>query len=105
MAFTTRFGKLVRVGASAASAASARSVAKPTASSNLGANGMPIDKGDLGGSCNRRACLAPGARWFNHSTRRHYCAKCAYELNNDPFNRRDAQEMYGHELCTLVTGT
>lgn len=58
------------------------------------------DKGLFGGSCNRRACQRPGADWFNHSTRRYYCRSCAHTLNTDPFNARDAQEMYGHQLCT-----
>lgn len=38
---------------------------------------LPPDKGELNGHCNRQACLAPGASWFNRSTRRYYCAKCA----------------------------
>lgn len=58
------------------------------------------DKGDYAGSCNRTACQRPGASWFNHSTRRYYCVDCAWELNNDPFNKRDAQQLYGHDLCT-----
>lgn len=39
------------------------------------------DKGLLGGSCNRRACQRPGALWFNHSTRAHYCRECAHAIN------------------------
>lgn len=71
----------------------------------FGGSSMPMtpdkpDKGEYAGSCNRRACQKPGATWFNHSTRRYYCANCAWELNNDPFNKRDAQELYGHDLCT-----
>ncbi len=70
---------------------------------NLFRDGPPIppnkpDKGDKNGSCNRTACQRPGANWFNHSTRRYYCQSCAFMLND--CNRRDAMELYGHELCT-----
>lgn len=58
------------------------------------------DKGVLGGRCNRSACLAPGAHWYNHSTRKHYCQACARMLNHA--NRADALELYGHDLCTKV---
>lgn len=61
---------------------------------------MPADKGEFLGSCNRSACLRPGANWYNHSTRKYYCRNCAHELNYDPFNRRDAMEIFGHLLCT-----
>lgn len=39
------------------------------------------NKGKLGGSCNRSACLAPNARWYNRYTEAHYCEKCANLLN------------------------
>lgn len=52
------------------------------------------DKGDNGGSCNRRSCQAPGATWYNHSTRRHYCPDCAELINIA--NRGGL----GHDLCT-----
>lgn len=64
-------------------------------------------KGEKGGRCNRTACQMPaaecpdGVRWFNHSTRRYYCWRCAWSLNEDPFNKRDAQKLWGHNLCTL----
>jgi hypothetical protein len=57
-------------------------------------------KGALGGLCNRAACQAPGARYYNHSTRAHYCDQCAAILNRE--NRDDAMRLYGHELCTEV---
>ncbi len=57
-------------------------------------------KGALHGLCNRSACLKPGANWFNHSTREHYCEECAKLLNEH--NRKDAIEMFGHDLCTHV---
>ncbi len=61
------------------------------------------DKGQLGGSCNRTRCQAPDAVYFNHGSRSFYCADCADDLNRDEFNQRDAQRLYGHDLCTLVT--
>ena len=39
------------------------------------------DKGQYMGSCNRRACQAPHAVWFNRSTLRHYCEDCARAIN------------------------
>ena len=58
-------------------------------------------KGEKNGLCNRSACLSDGdVVWFNHSTEKYYCTGCALWLNSDPFNRRDAMEMWGHDLCT-----
>lgn len=59
----------------------------------------PALKGAKGGNCNREACQAPGAVWFNHSTLKHYCARCARDLNRS--NYQDAQRLWGHELCTI----
>jgi hypothetical protein len=42
---------------------------------------MPADKGLLNGACNRSACLARPATWFNTSTRAHYCPDCAFLIN------------------------
>lgn len=56
-------------------------------------------KGAKDGLCNRSARLAPGASWYNHSTQKYYCYNCAMELN--PCNRKDAMELWGHDLCTL----
>jgi hypothetical protein len=42
-----------------------------------------------------------GIRWYNHSTRKYYCAGCAWELNEDRFNKADAARIWGHDLCTL----
>ena len=61
---------------------------------------FPKDKGDYLGSCNRSACLKPGADWFNHSTRKYYCVSCADWLNTDRFNKADAMNIWGHDLCT-----
>lgn len=58
------------------------------------------DKGEYDGSCNRQACQDPGATWYNHGTQKYYCWRCARDLNTDPFNRRDAERLFGHPLCT-----
>lgn len=59
------------------------------------------DKGDFEGTCNITACSTGlPATWYNHSTRKYYCESCASRLNVDEFNRRDAQRMFGHDLCT-----
>jgi len=57
------------------------------------------EKGAKFGLCNRSDCLKPGAAWYNHSTRKHYCADCA-----DMINRANARDSFvidlGHPLCT-----
>jgi len=58
-------------------------------------------KGELNKECNITSCQKPNsATWYNHSTRKYYCKSCAMRLNNDPFNKADAERMYGHDLCT-----
>lgn len=62
------------------------------------------DKGHKGGSCNRTACQAPNAVWFNHSTRAYYCTPCARMLNREAERFRSTDtylQGLGHELCTL----
>jgi hypothetical protein len=58
------------------------------------------DKGLKGGSCNRTACQAPGAMWFNHSTRAYYCQWCA-RLINESCRNDDYVKGLGHDLLTL----
>lgn len=53
-------------------------------------------KGVFKGNCNVTACQKPSATYFNYSTRKYYCAHCAYEINR--VNRRHAYELYGHDL-------
>ncbi len=53
-----------------------------------------------GQKCNRAACNNQDAQWFNHSTRKYYCADCAAKLNK--LNKVDALKLYGHDLCTLA---
>lgn len=64
---------------------------------------LPQDKGEYMGSCNRSACLKPKADWYNWGSQKYYCASCAHWLNCDEVNARDAQQMYGHTLCTMGT--
>ena len=49
------------------------------------------------GLCNRMACLQPGATWYNHSTRKYYCWRCATLIN---FANPEAVREYGTQLCT-----
>jgi hypothetical protein len=57
-------------------------------------------KGVKGENCNRTACQAPGAYWYNHSTQAYYCGTCADLINST--NRRDTfVRDLGHDLLTL----
>lgn len=56
------------------------------------------DKGKIGGSCNRTACQAPGATWFNTSTRAYYCEPCARDITD--FTKRAE----GFHICFPSTG-
>lgn len=59
-------------------------------------------KGEKGKNCNREACQAPGAYWYNHSTQRYYCTTCARLINRDSERFRDSfVESLGHPLLTL----
>lgn len=58
-------------------------------------------KGEYGQECNITACQKPNsAYWFNHFNKMYYCEECANRLNNDEFNKRDAQRLLGHQMCT-----
>ena len=57
-------------------------------------------KGEHNQECNITRCDNKEAVYFNHSTRKNYCKSCAEMLNNDEFNKRNAQKLYGHELLT-----
>ena len=53
--------------------------------------------GVYGGLCNRTACRASGARWYNNGTQAYYCISCAEKIN-------DASEGTSfYPLCTLHT--
>lgn len=58
---------------------------------------LKADKGQFNGSCNRKACQAPGATWFNDSTYRYYCASCAHSINEA--NRDWARCGFHRQLC------
>ncbi|MES0445024.1 MAG: hypothetical protein ABUJ92_00625 [Desulfobacterales bacterium] len=58
-------------------------------------------KGKKNGLCNISICLSPlGVVWYNHGSMAYYCEICANRLNKDPFNKRVAMDMFGHDLCT-----
>lgn len=57
-------------------------------------------KGQYLGACNRSACLAPGAAWYNRGSYAFYCAACARMLNHA--NRHD-EFCKEAQLCRLVT--
>jgi len=58
-------------------------------------------KGSYKEECNLTSCQKPdSATWYNHSTRKYYCKSCAMRLNSDPYNYRDAQKLFGHNLLT-----
>ncbi len=60
---------------------------------------MMQQKGQKNGFCNRTACMTiHNVIFFNHSTRKYYCPKCASDINE--MNHRDAMRIFGHELCT-----
>lgn len=56
---------------------------------------LPLDapekpnKGKEGGACNRRACQAEPALWWNHGSYSWYCEDCAIQIGQDPVNKRD----------------
>jgi hypothetical protein len=58
-----------------------------------------LKKGVMGGLCNRTACQAPGAVYFNRSTLRYYCEACAELLNRE--NADEAQRLFGGPLCVF----
>lgn len=56
-------------------------------------------KGEHNQECNRTVCKNENAQFYNHSTRKYYCAACAILINDA--NRNDAMRMFGHDICTL----
>jgi hypothetical protein len=61
------------------------------------------NKGKQGGACNRQLCQDEPANWWNRGSLSWYCAGCAHTLNTDPFNKRDAERLYGGPLCIEVS--
>lgn len=56
------------------------------------------DKGHYRGSCNRTACQAPGATWYNFMTQRYYCPACGMLINDDN-HPSSYEKMSGHPIC------
>lgn len=57
---------------------------------------IKVSKGEFNGKCERTECNRKKARWFNSSTLRYYCKKCAFKINDF------AQKYDGVEkLCRL----
>lgn len=54
------------------------------------------DKGSFNGSCNRKACQAPKAVFYNEGTDFYYCRPCAEAINK-------ANRDIGRDICTLDT--
>lgn len=53
------------------------------------------DKGKKGGRCNVTTCQAPGAWWYNKSTRAYYCRSCAIRINSYPLTRAGSLRLFG----------
>lgn len=55
---------------------------------------LPLDapekpnKGLEGGACNRRACQAEPALWWNRGSHSWYCEDCARDIREDPVNKQ-----------------
>lgn len=65
---------------------------------------MEKKKGEKDGICNMSSCKTGlPATWWNHGSYAWYCESCAHRLNNGPFNKRDSERLFGHDLCTLPT--
>jgi len=56
---------------------------------------LNADKGHYNGSCNRRACQKPGARFYNKGTNAYYCAECARLINDA------CRDMHPEGLCVI----
>ena len=54
-------------------------------------------KGSFNSECNRTDCKKPQAVFYNYSTKKYYCPACAKIINT--YNRVEAMEMFGHDLC------
>ena len=59
------------------------------------------NKGQHRGTCNLSRCTTGDpATWYNHGSMKYYCEACAKMLSADPYNKRDAMRLFGHDLCT-----
>lgn len=62
----------------------------------------PALKGKKDGNCNRQACQAPGATYFNVGTDAYYCPACACRINRamTATDKETCQQAYGvSALC------
>lgn len=57
-------------------------------------------KGEFKLECYRTACSNRPAVFFNHSTRKYYCTRCAHLINDA---NPDYYTKSGHDLCQRVT--
>lgn len=61
---------------------------------------MENTKGKYLGKCNMSSCNTnEPATWYNQGSYAYYCTSCANRLNNDPFNKRDAERLFRSPLC------
>lgn len=90
MAYKHQNGKLVRIGGNMRTHAF-RPPVQPKA---------PKNKGQFKGLCNRSACLAPGADWYNRGSYAFYCGSCAHLLNDA--NKNDEFCRTGGPLCRRI---
>lgn len=59
-----------------------------------------MEKGIYMGTCNMSSCkTGEPASWYNYGSLNYYCPSCAKRLSSDEFNKRDAQRLFGHDLC------
>lgn len=56
-------------------------------------------KGDFEDGCYRKSCTNMISDWYNHSTHKYYCRKCANQINK--FNQ-EFKEQNGYNLCEKV---
>jgi hypothetical protein len=67
-------------------------------------NIKPVERNNIKGAymgvCNMSSCKSgQPASWYNYGSHAYYCPGCARRLSNDPVNRRDAFNSFGHDLC------
>jgi hypothetical protein len=60
------------------------------------------NKGHKGGACNRQLCQDEPANWYNRGSLSWYCDSCAYTLNNDRFNKHEAERLFHGPLCIEI---
>ena len=56
---------------------------------------IKVGKGESGKLCNVTRCQLPGAIFYNKSTQKYYCAKCALNINDYRGTQEDCRKLYG----------